>query len=607
MKVPREKCTLAPTQREAVEHSHEPGTALLIQSGPGCGKSLCITRRIEFLLEKKVAPEEIIILSMTNRAVNALQSAIYDSFGVVADDLVVKTFHSFASSLIDENFHKYFPDRPPRTVVDDGSWKNIADVFNVNVRDLQKAVSESSKRANLNDDPNLGKALKYLEENGMIPFSGLITLAMDLLDVSKAELSSLAKSKVLIIDEFQDMQPNLAKFVKKVAHYGQPKHLTLAGDENQCIYEFLGSTPSMMSDFLRDLEFPYEVVTLKESFRLTPEILSYVNDIYPSQMKSMKNEGVEIMKQGDLCEEIISLMARSGGLLKFSDFAILVRTNSEVDETSRHLSETYGIRCKKFNGLSWLSSELNVYLNILFLFRNSFGSDFALLLLLRKLGLDKRAADEMFTSYSEWNGSSCNKLESFVLENYSTESPPSSLYAKFVKTVQAERANTHTPAAIMGSLTRISQKFGLLIDDGYLHQNLNSFYLSLKYAYSVYLQDTRATFLEYFLHHYFDAEPTLDEESVNISTIHKAKGLEFPVVFVPKQSFSQSRLLYVAASRARNLLYVGGYGHRATEVSEAELQSHMKHIAADLNRAIPTPGNLAAGRRLLSSFKKILC
>ncbi|MDC6270674.1 ATP-dependent helicase [Acetobacter pasteurianus] len=604
---------LTSAQLVTVNKGHAPGTVLSIQSGPGCGKSLCISKRIESLLANGVKADEIIVLSLTNRAVNSLRNTIYNSFGSVANDLVIKTFHSFASMLLEDNGAEYHAGKPPYSVLDDASWRSFADFFNAKPKILEQATLEVKDGASLEaiaekyaiPVKRFREIVDYMDQNGLVRYLGLISAAIELLDKSDGKLNTIANAKVLIIDEFQDMQPSLLPFITKIAKHGIPKHITLAGDKNQCIYEFLGSRPSITEEFIKQLGFPVDRVYLKESFRLTPEILESANAIIPTEIRSMKNTGVKTVGQGNICTDIVELIALSGGILKFSDFMILVRSNAEVDTISEMLTKEYGIKCNKYNGLGWANSDIHLFLDILHVLNKSYGSDFALLLMLKKFGMGKREVKKIFTNYKKWNKSSHNKLENFLkltLED--------ARFQEFLNLLEQERLGLDTPITIMGSLARITKKWNFFAQDKDLQQNLTDFYSSLKIAHTNYLLDSRAnsnsTFLEYFLRHYFDAEPILDHDAVNVSTVHKAKGLEFPVVFVPnngRMKLGESRLKYVALTRAKNFLYIGG---ERGEKNLDTIQEYMKHVAVDLNRAIPSTKSFNAGKHLLNLYRKVL-
>lgn len=114
--------------------------------------------------------------------------------------------------------------------------------------------------------------------------------------------------------------------------------------------------------------------------------------------------------------------------------------------------------------------------------------------------------------------------------------------------------------------------------------------------------------LEYFLRNYQDEEPRLDDNAINISTIHKAKGLEFPVVFLTKSRLQfakteeEKRLLYVAMTRAKNLLYCN-LSKQERGVPVVVNPSWIYNTARDLNRPCPTMRHLVHGQRI---FKTIL-
>lgn len=577
---------LTSDQQKAVEYDYSPGTILSIQSGPGCGKTWTLINRIKWLIQDGVNPLDIIVLSMTNRTVNLLQNALLAN-GV--DKVVIKTFHSFASQMFDDNFEKYFPGRPPNSVVDDSTWKSFAKFFSAKHKVLDSAVL-AVKSGELIDlvalkygisSNQLRRTLQYLEDNGMIRFHGLITSALEILDASKGELP-LADAKVVIIDEFQDMQPILLEFIKKIAVYGE-KHVTIAGDKNQCIYDFLGSRPGITEEFVNELKFKCSEVVLKETFRLSPEVLQVANEIIPSELTSVKQEGVAPMQLGDLCTDIVELIAISGGLIKFSDIAILAFTNKEVDRFAEELTTRYGIKCNKFSP-SW--KHLHIYLDFLHILRRSYGSDFALLFVLEKMGV--RNLKALFARYSEWNCSKKNRLEDYLREN--SDNPA---VREFLAMIEKERVGLDTPISIFSSLGRIGIQTGLL---GMVKaEEMTAFYSSLKGCYG----NHKGSFLDYFLRHYYDDEPVFEEDSVNVSTVHKAKGLEFPVVFIPNFSrLPTSRLKYVAVTRAKCLLYAESFEKR--DIDERMVET----IARDLQR-VPNAVKMKAGRQFFNLYKKL--
>lgn len=593
---------LTPSQQEAVEYDYTPGTILSIQSGPGCGKTLTLINRIKRLLLDGVKPLEIIVLSMTNRTVNLLQQALSEGIkDEVVQDVVIRTFHSFAALIFDDNFMKYFPGRPPNSVVDDSTWKSFAKFSSAKHKDLDAAVLAVksgepidlvAQKHSISRD-QLERTLEYLEDNGMIRFHGLITSAIEIFKESNGELP-LAGAKVVIIDEFQDMQPVLLKFIKQIAVYGKPKHVTLAGDKNQCIYDFLGSRPGITDEFIHDLKFKHTEVVLKETFRLGPQVLAMAKEVIPSELKSVKDEGIGPIRQGDLCTDIVELIAKSGGLIKFSDIIILTFTNREVDQFAEELTTRYGIKCNKFSGNKWISSKLHMYLDFLHILRRSYGSDFALLFVLEKLGV--KNLKKLFAEYNEWNCSKKNRLEDYLRERSTSVS-----IKNFLDLIENERVGLGTPISILSSLGRISIQTGLI--NAIETDELSSFYASLKTSHRKYLTEPKGTFLDYFLKSYYDDEPVFEEDRVNVSTIHKAKGLEFPVVFIPNFSrLPKSRLKYVAITRAKCLLYVGKETYDKQEIDERIV----KFVGRDLNR-VPDAIKMKAGRRFFNLYKKALC
>lgn len=86
---------LTPTQLDIVNHNYDPQTVLSIQAGPGTGKTFALIKRIQKLIADGVPPQSIVVLSLTNRTVNSLRSALSEYIGGDTGDVVIKTFHSF--------------------------------------------------------------------------------------------------------------------------------------------------------------------------------------------------------------------------------------------------------------------------------------------------------------------------------------------------------------------------------------------------------------------------------------------------------------------------------------------------------------------------------
>lgn len=635
---------LTDSQLKVVNHSYDPRTVLSVQAGPGTGKTLTLVHRVKKLLDDGLNQEEIVVLSLTNRTVKAFRNELASLIGDESESVRIQTFHSFANSLIEDNSEDYLLDRNSQILVNETSFKGYTDLF----VDGKKAaplkfrrailavksggdLDQVAKRFGINK-VELNATIKRFSENGILTYLDFISSAMKLIDLSQGEI--IKDIKVLIIDEFQDMQPELVKFIEKLLEYGE-KHVTLAGDRNQCIYEFLGSYPEITSDFIKRLKWKEDQIIMRESFRLTPENMNIANSLIhtdthlvPIKESSADPVITEFSTPNEeynfIAREISRLILELGGLLKFSDFAILTRSNRDVEDIASFMSTEYGYDVNRFTqGNEWINSKVHIFLDLLDILRKSKGSDMAFMFVLQKLGVKKSFLKKLYQTYENWNEYGIVRFEDYLrspiapkLFNTELRKMDKSIIDNFIGILQEERQQLFLdPISIMTSLARITRETKLI---EYLNESkspnqdsvvglledLEGFHKSLKATYK------KAPSIEYFLRNYQDEEPRPDDNSINISTVHKAKGLEFPVVFLVKSSMSYTnndpatRLLYVAMTRAKNLLYCSLPGHSHGMPVEVN-PTWLINTARDLKRVTPTINHLSMGHRLLKTIRPI--
>ncbi|KAM9912879.1 hypothetical protein OXX69_002144 [Metschnikowia pulcherrima] len=493
------------------------------------------------------------------------------------------------------------------------------------------------------------------------------------------EMPRLANYKAVFVDEFQDVYPALSKIVENIVEYptsglaGQCKHLTITGDPHQSIYEFLGTSEQDM--FLFHEKVPgMEVVDhqLSESFRCTQPILDAAIDValkdpylklhasrseaYPQKPVLIQSRSV-VEEYQLVADEIVRLLCCSGGLIRMEDIAILTKTNDAAIGIQSVLKSRYGLPSFKLSsGNQWVTSRLHILKHVLSVVAGDSGASVSLMSILLTLDSDfggrKRVSKLFNESVNKGESSDSLFLENYLFEELSQVSNPKSTLSKsykkhpavlnrmaaFLNQVQHERsvlADMHTndpltydPAALVGCLQRMAKLDGIAQFLG-LESNetskstplelLESFNDSIHHAYSKYhaRPELRSmSFLDYFLQTYDSEVSNPIGNSIKVSTIHSAKGLEFPIVFIlgqtvytaswdkvlqeenaskiteigndvsvfgqetnvevfaekslarPKEEIvhengpvqapnSTSRLLYVALTRARNLVYVG--------------------------------------------------
>lgn len=464
------------------------------------------------------------------------------------------------------------------------------------------------------------------------------------------------------------------------------KHLTVSGDPHQCIYEFLHSDPRLMlelSEYFPDYQLTYR--TIEETFRLTPEVLVAAREVALKQNGLLWSHDQNIRSTkmplhmpvlttfeyvhdelDFIGREIARLILELGGLLKPGDFLILGRTNREVSTAGKYLHDIYDLRCNMFGQTSsWISSKVHLFLDILSVVNRSAGADFSFLnclLLIDKRGASRVRASKLFNSF---DASGKSSLEDFLSSELATaNNSVKSIYKfnetlcdirRFIEVIQEQREllqnNTSTtqPLVIMESLLHIVKELGLITylntpdkkEDKMetyqrsLYSNLGSFYSTLSSCRDNFhgpgIESTPTTdmFIDFFLRKFNEEVPIVNEDLVNISTVHSAKGLEFPVVFIlgsnleygswsnwqsvlnGKQDESKARLFYVACTRAQNLLYCGSrdegsevtrkyFTRKLPEFGEGSTLS--QQVSIDLKRPMPSMQKVRSATKLFQQW-----
>lgn len=695
------------SQKNIIEYPCNGNEILAVKAGPGSGKTLTLANRIAYLMsEHGLDRDEILVLSMTNRAVNSLRQTLA---GTPAADVNIFTFHSFCAALVDESS----PGGRKR-LMDDLSWRNFSNIFlgksievagtslkgNMTASLLEKVlhsiksgestVEDVSKQHNISKE-YINALLLYLEKNGIMRYQDFISDALALMETNK-HIPRLLAYRAVIVDEFQDMHYLLLQVIKKIVSYKDDHlHLTLAGDPHQSIYEFLGSRPELINTL--DKEFPSAKITylhIKESFRLTPEILDVAKEFAlrknqlllpgdnelvstkPSGHKPILYQRSSLAEEHDfIAMEITRLILELGGLLRPADFLILVRTNKELDEIQQHFTERYGLACNKFSlQVPWINSKVHVLLDLLNVLNNETGADFGLLcvvmLLDKKYGSRLRVS-KLFSQCEKWrlqSGLGDVSLEAFLRNQFEVDKKQSvlqNIYKNSPETLERlkvtiegfERERTRlsldlTPFTVLQSLLNLATDLGITaylnatktgkkqVDQDtsrkQLEQNLTALCNSLEFAYDRYNQQETVDepFLSYFLRVYNDNTDITNKDMINLSTVHTAKGLEFPVVFIPgctsffgsrpywssllsdtaKPEPSKGRLFYVASTRAKNLLYMGTDTKVAGPVSryfdwgvpDLAAKNLLHSLACDMKRPVPSPVAVEKGRSVFRTI-----
>jgi len=347
-------------QSAAVRHANGP---CLIFAGAGSGKTRVLTHRISYLLgELDVAPDQILAVTFTNKAAGEMKTRLERMVGAPARDLWVGTFHSMCVRIlrregsragIASNF-AIIDDADQRTVI-----REILTDLDYDERQLTPGacLAEISKAKNALVWPKeyherntsfLGERYanvyqeyqRRLSESNSLDFDDLIVRTIDLFEKDEAARTKWQnRFRYLLVDEYQDV--NFAQY-KLISILGEKhRNVTVVGDDDQSIYSWRGSDYKMILRFEED--FPgAKVFTMEENYRSTQTILDAANALVsnnktraPKKLFTSRDPGETITafaadterSEARYVVEKVKELVREGA--SYSDFLVLYRTNAQ--------------------------------------------------------------------------------------------------------------------------------------------------------------------------------------------------------------------------------------------------------------------------------------
>ena len=356
-------------QREAVYHTDGP---LLILAGAGSGKTRVLTHRIAYLIgERGVNPWNILAITFTNKAAEEMRQRVDNLVGFGAESVWVSTFHSacvrilrrFIDRLGYENHFTIYDTDDQKTLIKEVCRKVDVDTKVFKERSLLSAISSAKNEMILPDEFELNaggdfakmKIAKVYREyeaqmkaNNALDFDDLLVKTVQLLQTQPDVLESYQERfRYIMVDEYQDTNTVQFQLVSLLA--GKYKNLCVVGDDDQSIYKFRGANIRNILDF--EHEFPdAKVIKLEQNYRSTGNILNAANSVIANNRgrkeKSLWTENGEgelirlrqfdtAFDEADFIGEDIKSAVRQGG--SYNDSAVLYRTNAQ----SRLLKEKF--------------------------------------------------------------------------------------------------------------------------------------------------------------------------------------------------------------------------------------------------------------------------
>ena len=370
--------TLNKEQRQAVDTLDGP---LLILAGAGSGKTRALTYRIANLVDHGVSPWNILALTFTNKAAKEMRERTEALLGGSVKDMWVATFHSCCTRILRSDIDKLGRDRNFVIYDDDDQTSLIAAIMKrlgVNDKDITKRqikehISEAKNKSTepekfLMDNPYLDESVlkvfreyqRSLKEYNALDFDDLLGKTLELFQSCPEVLQKYrSKFRYILVDEYQDTNVMQYHIVELLAR--EHGNICVVGDDDQSIYGWRGADIRNILDFEKD--FPgAKVIRLEQNYRSTSNILDAANAVIENNQgrKSKKlwtdngrGDRIETFTADSerdeahfVCRKIMEGV-RSG--MNYGDFAVLYRMNaqSRIPETTM---VNYGIPNKVYGG-----------------------------------------------------------------------------------------------------------------------------------------------------------------------------------------------------------------------------------------------------------------
>jgi len=354
-------------QKEAVETLEGP---LLILAGPGSGKTRVLTHRLAYLIKNNIPPQNILAVTFTNKAADEMKQRVKKLLGSRMITPFIGTFHAFCLRILrkeinklnyKKNFVIYDEEDQLRTI------KQVMEKLNINKEQFQPkkvATIISSLKSEVIDSGTYQKQAqeffektiseiyktyqKTLKKNNALDFDDLIMLTVQLFEKFPEILEKYQKKfKYILVDEYQDTDPVQYRLIKLLS--SKYKNLCVVGDDAQSIYSFRNADFRNILNFEKD--FPQaRVITLDQNYRSSQNILNAASkliskNVYqkPKNLWTENPAGPPISVIGTWDENteaqlvVDKILELSKQGFKLNDFTIFYRTNAQ----SRALEEAF--------------------------------------------------------------------------------------------------------------------------------------------------------------------------------------------------------------------------------------------------------------------------
>ena len=661
-------------QKEAV--IHEKGPCLVI-AGAGSGKTRVLTYRIAHLIKNGVDPFSILALTFTNKAAKEMKKRIENIVGTEARSLWMGTFHSIFSRILRSDGYKIgYPSN--FTIYDTQDSKNLIKAIIKELNIDPKLYKENVVYNRISNAKNRLISFKEYINNPILQEEDASSLRPKIGEIYKIYSQRCFKSQAMdfddllfntnvlfsehidvlnkyqqlfkhvLIDEFQDTNFCQYLITKRLASVH--RNIFVVGDDAQSIYAFRGAEIRNILKFEDDFE-ELKTVKLEQNYRSTKTIVKAANSVIDKNKSKLSKEVWTENDEGELISikesfsdneegKIVSNLIfeeKNRNQLTNSNFAVLYRTNSQsrsIEEALRRI----GIKYKVFGGVSFYQrkevKDLLAYLR--FSINHNDEQSFRRIINFPRRGIGQTSIDKIIISSNKEDKSLWEIISN---SNKYLDSRIVNLLKPFTDLIISFNNFSKNNDAFT-SASHIASNSGLLkelwddrsIEGISRYENVQELLNSIKEF--IDNEDNEEKNLNEFLQDISlmtdqDKNDNSDEEYISLMTIHMAKGLEFPVVFIvgveedlfPSQMMISSRedleeerrLFYVAITRAMRKLYLtySKTRYRYGLLKDCEKSRFIKEISPvyldfenkNINKSFVS--NVLKEKRNLSPIKKI--
>ncbi len=595
-------------QYESVINTEGP---LLVIAGAGSGKTKVLTHKIAYLIqEKNVLPWNILAITFTNKAANEMKERITGLVGETAKDIWMGTFHSICVRILRKHIEQIGYDSS-FIIFDTSDQKSLIKKCLKELQIDDKQFSEKSVQAEISNAKNemlepeqyAFKAhgdfrrekiatvyelyQKRLKENNAIDFDDIINFTIKIFN-EQPEIANYYSSKFryILVDEYQDTNKSQFTLVKMLAEVHQ--NITVVGDNDQGIYSFRGADISNILNFEKDFKNT-KIIKLEQNYRCTGNILKAANAIiknnetkYEKKLWTQNDEGTlpkvySADNEYDEASFIVDQISRLKENYKYSDFAVLYRMNTQsraIEDILRREAIPY----KMVGGLKFYErKEIKDIISYLRLAQNP-SDNLSLMRVINepKRGIGKTSLDQVEQMANHHETSMYEIIKDANLYGLNRVYLKSRDFIDLIEDARNKK-DTMSVSEFIQYMLKKSGYIKALEDEKTIEaenriENLEEFLTVAIEFEKEEAENTLQDFLEGMTLSSDIDNVEETEDSVTLMTLHSAKGLEFPVVFLvgmeegifpgyraigePEAIEEERRLCYVGVTRAREKLFL---------------------------------------------------